>query len=329
MMDLGVRIAGTGSYLPERVVTNHDLAKVVDTSDEWITSRTGIRERRLAAPEQATSHLAAEAARRALAAAQLEPAEVQLIIVATISPDCPFPNTACFVQEQIGALQATCFGIEAACSGFTYLMEIGAALLRTGAYANALLIGAEKLSAILNWQDRTTCVLFGDGAGAVVLKPCPPEENSYIAASLGADGRYTGILGTPGGGSRMPFSQDVLDRHLCCLAMQGQEVFKLAVNNMAAAAREALEKAQVTVDAVRWLIPHQANTRIIASVAKKVGVPEERVYLNLDRVGNTSAASIPIALDELVRAGRVQRGDYLLFVAFGGGLTWGANLIRW
>ncbi len=328
-MDIGVKIAGTGSYLPERILTNFDLEKMVDTTDEWIRSRTGILERHVAAPEQATSDLGAEAALRALDAAGMSPADVQLIIVATITPDKIFPNTACFVQKRIGALRAVCFSIEAACSGFTYMMEIASSLLRTGAYQNALIIGAEKLSCMLNWTDRTTCVLFGDGAGAVVLKACQAEENSYIASTLGSDGRYTEILHTPAGGTRTPVTHENLDAHLNTLTMSGPEVFKLAVNKMGSAAKETLRKARIGVDQVRWLIPHQANTRIIGSIAKRVGIDDDHVYMNLDKYGNTSAASIPIALDELVRGGLVSHGDYLLFVAFGGGLTWGANLVRW
>lgn len=328
-MQIGVKIAGTGSYLPEKVLTNHDLEKMVETSDEWIRSRTGIRERRIAADDQPTSALGAAAARRALDSAGLAASDLDLIIVATITPDEIFPNTACFVQKEIGAVNATCFSVEAACSGFTYMMEIASALIRTGAHRNALIIGAEKLSSMVDWEDRTTCVLFGDGAGAAVLTAVEPAENAYICSTLGADGTYTDILHTPGGGSRLPFSAEVFEQKLHCLQMSGQEVFKLAVNNMANAARETLKKAAIRVDQVRWLIPHQANTRIINSVAKRLKVPLEKVFVNLEKYGNTSAASIPIALDELIRGGNVKEGDYLLFVAFGGGLTWGANLICW
>ncbi len=328
-MEYGVTVRGTGSYLPARVLTNHDLAAMVDTSDEWIRTRTGIAERHIAAADEPTSVLAANAARQALAMAGATAADLDLIIVATISPDRPFPNTACFVQKHLQAANATCFSLEAACSGFVYGLEVASALLRTGAFRLALVIGAEKLSSIVNWKDRTTCVLFGDGAGAAVLARCPPAENSLLCSTLGSDGNYTDILHVPGGGSQQPFSREVLERELHFLQMSGQEVFKLAVTAMTAAARQTLEKAGVSVDQVRWMVPHQANTRILTSVAKRLDLDEQRVYINLDRYGNTSAATIPIALDELVRGGKVQRGDYLLLVAFGGGLTWGANLLRW
>ncbi len=328
-MQSGVKIVGTGRYVPDRILTNHDLENMVDTSDEWIKTRTGICQRYIASDEQATSDLAAGAALKALEAADLQPDEVDLIIVATITPDKIFPNTACFVQAKIGASNATCFSVEAACSGFTYMMEIASSMIGSGLYKNALIIGAEKLSSMVNWNDRTTCVLFGDGAGAAVLKACPLEESCFIASTLGADGRHTEILHTPAGGSRIPVTEDVLKQNLNTLHMSGQEVFKLAVTRMGAAAVDTLEKAGVTVEKVRWLIPHQANTRIINSIGKRVGIDPDQVYINVDRYGNTSAASIPIALDELVRDGKVAKGDYLLFVAFGGGLTWGANLIRW
>ena len=329
MEEIGVRVVGTGSYLPERVLTNFDLEKMVDTTDEWIHTRTGIDERRLAAPDQPTSALAAAAASGALEAAGMTADEIDLLIVATITPDKQFPNTACFVQRELGASRAVCFSVEAACSGFVYIMEIAAAMIRSGPHRNALVIGAEKLSCIVNWEDRATCVLFGDGAGAAVLQACPPEDNAFVSSRLGSDGIYADILHVPGGGSQTPFSQEVLDGGLHYLEMSGQEVFKQAVTNMVAASREVLAAAGITIDKVRWLIPHQANTRIMGGVAKRLGIPEDRVVINLNRYGNTSAASIPIALDETVRAGLAAPGDYLLLVAFGGGLTWGASLIRW
>jgi 3-oxoacyl-[acyl-carrier-protein] synthase III len=325
----GVRLIGTGSYLPERILSNHELEAMVETSDEWIRSRTGIQERRIAADDESTSVLGAKAAERALEAAGLSAEELDVIIVATITPDRIFPNTACFVQKQLGATNATCFAVEAACSGFVYILDIGAALIRAGMARKVLLIGAEKLSSIVNWNDRSTCVLFGDGAGAAVLSACAPEDNHFISSKMGSDGNYTDILHIPGGGSQQPFDQNVLDNQLHYLAMSGQEVFKLAVNTMVSAAREALEHSPITIDDVRWLVPHQANTRIINSVAKRLGVPSERAYMNLHKYGNTSGATVPIALDELVRGGLVEEGDYLLLVAFGGGLTWGASLIQW
>jgi 3-oxoacyl-[acyl-carrier-protein] synthase-3 len=325
----GVAIAATGSYVPDRILTNQDLEKMVDTSDEWIRTRTGIRERHIAAADEPCSALAAEAARRALAAAGMEAADLDLVLVATFTGDCVFPNAACFVQERIGARQAACFSLEAACSGFIYGFEVAANLLRSGGYRTALLVGAEKITAFTDWADRNTCVLFGDGAGAVVLKRVPAKEDSLVASKLGADGRYTELLHIPAGGSALPVSAAALAARDVYIKMEGREVFKLAVNAMVSACEEVLQKASVPIEQVRWLVPHQANQRIISSVGKYLGMPEERVYVNVDRFGNTSAASIPLALDELVRGGQVQRGDYLLFTAFGGGLTWGALLVRW
>lgn len=326
---IGIRITGTGSYLPAKVLSNQDLEAMVDTSDEWIRTRTGIVERRIAADDEPTSALGAQACLKALEAAGARPEDVDLIIVATISPDKIFPNTACFIQKRIDAKNATCFSIEAACTGFVYIFTVGAALIQTGLYRNALLVGAEKLSSIINWKDRSTCVLFGDGAGAAFLQACDIKDNCHVYSKLGSDGTYSDILHVPGGGSCIPFSQNVLDQNLHYLTMSGQEVFKLAVTTMVSAANKTLEEGGISIDQIRWLIPHQANTRIIQAVAKRLGLSVNKAYINLDRYGNTSGATIPIALDELVRSGQVQRGDYLLFVAFGGGLTWGANLIRW
>ncbi len=326
----GIKITGTGRYLPEKVLSNLDMEAMVDTSDEWIRTRTGIEKRHIAADDEPTSALGAAAAIEALAAANMHAADIELIIVATISPDKIFPNTACFVQKRIDAVNAVCFSVEAACSGFVYIMAIGAAMIKSGLFKNALLIGAEKLSSIINWNDRSTCVLFGDGAGAVVIEEAAnDDENMHIYSKLGSDGNYSDILHVPGGGSCQPFSQTVLDEKLHFLAMSGHEVFKLAVNTMAAAAKETLEKSNISINDIRWLIPHQANTRIIAAIAKRLDIDEDKVYVNLANYGNTSGATVPIALDELVRAGLIKKGDYLLFVAFGGGLTWGANLIRW
>ncbi len=327
-----MKISGTGAYLPEKILSNVELEKMVDTSDEWIRSRTGIVERRIAADDEPTSALAAKAARRALEAAGISAAELDLIIVATITPDKPFPNTACFVQKRLEAWNAACFSLEAACSGFIYALAVAAALLGSGnpfPFRRALVIGAEKMSSVINWQDRNTCVLFGDGAGAVVIEACPAGETQYLGATLGSNGNHTDILHLPGGGSSLPLSQDVLDRNLHYLQMAGPEVFKLAVNSMVNAAIEVLTKTGVDVEQIRWLIPHQANTRIINSVTKRLGISEDRVYVNLDKTGNTSAATIPVALDEIVRGNLVQKGDYLLLVAFGGGLTWGGSLLRW
>lgn len=325
----GVTIKGTGSYLPERVMTNHELEALVETSDEWIRARTGIAERRIAADDEPTSVLAANAALAALEQANMQPADIGLIIVATLSPDTPFPNTACHVQRRIGADQSACFSLEAACSGFVYGFEMAAALIRSGAHRNVLLVGAEKMSSTLDWTDRTTCVLFGDGAGAVVLTAAEEDEDCFLASELGADGKHSALLHVPAGGSAMPVTPEVLEQRLHCLQMNGREIFKLAVNAMVGAAERTLAAAGLTADDVRWLVPHQANTRIICAVGKRLGIPEERVFMNLQNYGNTSAATIPICLDEIARAGQVASGDILLLVAFGGGLTWGAALLRW
>ena len=329
MNNFGIQIAGTGSYLPERVLSNRDLEDFLDTSDTWIQNRTGIRERHLAADDEPTSHLAAHAAVRALDMAGMHPSEVQLIIVATITPDRPFPNTACFVQKEIEAWNAACFSVEGACSGFVYALDIGAAMLRSSGVANALIIGAEKMSSLLDWQDRSTCVLFGDGAGAAVIKRCAPEQNCYLGATLGSNGRSADLLHVPAGGSELPITPEILQQRLQYLKMSGPEIFKQAVTSMVHAARTALDMTGLSADEIRWLIPHQANIRIIKNVTQRLGLAPEQVYVNVQRTGNSSAATIPLALDEVVRAGRVAPGDRILLVAFGGGLTWGASVLRW
>ncbi len=329
MSAYGVRIVSTGSYIPERVVTNLDLERMVDTSDEWIQTRTGIRERHVAAEGEATSDMAAAAGRTALERAGVAPEDLDLIIVATLSPDTFFPNTACYVQKKIGAGKCASFSIEAACCGFLYSLDVAANMLRSGGFRNALVIGAEKISMHVDWTDRTTCVLFGDGAGAVLLERVPADRNTFLASSLGADGNYTHLLQVPAGGSAMPITHEAIDQRSNTIKMAGRETFKLAVNAMAGAAEEAMRRAGVTIDEVRWLVPHQANRRIIAMVGQRLHIPEERVYMNLDRYGNTSAASIPIAFDEIVQGGLIAPGDTALFVAFGGGLTWAAAVVRW
>lgn len=325
----GVKIIGTGSYLPERIVTNHDLEGLVDTSDEWITSRTGIRARHIAADDQPTSALAENASRRALEMAGIDAEDLDLVVVATFTPDQPFPNTGCFLQARIGAVNAACFSLEAACSGFIYAMDVASSMIRAGRFKRALVVGAEKMSSMVDWKDRTTCVLFGDAAGAMVLEACPPEDDQLIASYIKSDGRHVNLLQTPGGGSAMPFSQNVLDDRLNFLKMEGQSIFKLAVTNMVKAGKTVLKDAGITIEQVRWLVPHQANKRIIDAIAKRLHVDEDHCYVNLDRTGNTSAATIPVAVDEIARNGDLDKGDYLLMVAFGGGLTWGASLVRW
>lgn len=324
-----VKIKGTGSYTPQKALTNNDLSKIVDTSDDWIFTRTGIRERRIAAENETSSSMGAEAGKRAVENAELDLQDIDVIVVGTMTPDMPFPSTACFVQEKMGIKNAVCFDVEAACSGFLYVMEIASGLLQTGRYRNALVIGAEKLSTILDWEDRTTCVLFGDGAGAAVLSLSDEGDKSgIIDFKLGADGSKTSMLHQPGGGSALPPSAASLNDRQHFLKMRGKEIFKQAVRVMGQAASEILEQNGVDSDQLACVIPHQANMRIIESLSSRLHIPIERFFLNLDKYGNTSAASVPIALDEAVRAGRIKSGDLILLVAFGAGLTWGSALIR-
>jgi 3-oxoacyl-[acyl-carrier-protein] synthase-3 len=324
-----VCVAGTGSYLPERILTNEELAKMVDTSDEWIVSRTGIRERRIAAADEFTSHLASNAARKALEQAGMTPLEIELIVVATITPDTPTPATACHVQHQLGASNAVAFDISAACSGFLYAMKICKRLISDGAFKNALIIGAEKLSTVTNWEDRSTCVLFGDGAGAAVLRRAQPGEGSIVATEMGTDGNLTHLLEIPGGGSACPITESNVNLHTHTLSMQGKEVFKIAVTRMKEAAEKVIERAGLRAEDIACVIPHQANLRIIDAIADRLAVPNERVFVNLDKYGNTSAAAVAIALDEANRTGVFKRGDHIVLVAFGAGLTWAAAAIRW
>ncbi len=324
-----VVISGVGSYAPPNILTNNDLSAMVETSDEWIRTRTGIRERRIAGPDESTSDMAAKAAAEALTNAKLTAADIDLIIVGTVTPDMPFPNTACFVQQKLGLGKVPAFDVEAACSGFIYTLEIARCLMLGNGYRNALVIGAEKLSSITNWQDRTTCVLFGDGAGAAVLSLVDQPEVGILHSLLGADGTETGILCVPGGGSASPSTVETIERSLHTIHMQGNQVFKIAVRVMCQSAIEILEKAGYTADDISLVIPHQANTRIIEALAQRLGVGMDKFKINLDRYGNTSAASIPIALDEAHRNGRIQSGDLILLVAFGGGLTWAATLLKW
>lgn len=321
-------ITGVGAYVPERILTNAELERMVDTTDEWITTRTGIKERRIAAPDEATSDLAAKAALKALEFANVGPEQVDLIIVATITPDMLFPSVACLVQQKIGARKAAAFDLEAACSGFIYALEVGQQFIMSHTYDTVLVIGAEKLSSIVDWTDRNTCVLFGDGAGAVVLQN-RPRSHGLLTACMGADGSKAQLLCMPGGGSRIPATQDSVASRLHYLRMDGRETFKNAVMAMGLAAQEVLARCDLTVDRIKCIIPHQANRRIIDAVAVRLGAPVERVYMNVDRFGNTSAASVAIALDEAVRGGRIERGDLLLLLVFGAGLTWGAAVIEW
>ncbi|MFL2451913.1 MAG: beta-ketoacyl-ACP synthase III [Verrucomicrobiales bacterium] len=330
-MSLSVKISGTGSYLPDKILSNEDLEKIVDTSDEWITTRTGIKERRIAADTQSTSDLATEAAVDAMADAKLTSDEIDLIIVATISPDAFFPSTACYVQKNIGAINALCFDVSAACSGFLYAMQIAENFISSGQRKNALIIGAEKLSSMVDWEDRNTCVLFGDGAGAAILTADKENEGSkkILASVLGSDGRQTDILHVPGGGSACPITPDNADQKLNAIRMQGREVYKYAVNAMRRAAEQVLEKSQMKVEDVDKLIPHQANLRIIEAITDRMGIPSDRTFVNLDKYGNTSAAAVAIALDEANKTQSIKKDDIVLLVAFGAGLTWASSLLKW
>ncbi|MBI3394142.1 MAG: ketoacyl-ACP synthase III [Nitrospirae bacterium] len=331
------RIIGTGSYVPARVLTNHDLEKLVDTTDAWITERTGIKERRIAGPDETTSELALRAARLALGAAHVKPREIDLVLVATATPDMFFPATACLVQDRLGARTGPAFDISAACSGFIYGLSVADQYIKTGAARTVLLIGAELFSRIVDWTDRSTCVLFGDGAGAVVLR-ADSAKHGLLSVHLHADGSQWELLNVPSVGSIVgggpPTALDQVRSAKTAprpqtIRMKGNETFRVAVRTLEQAAREALEANQLDASDIALLIPHQANMRIIQATAKRLGLPMSRVFVNLDRYGNTSAASIPIALDEAVREHRLSEGEIVLFEAFGGGLTWGSAVVRW
>jgi len=318
------RILGTGSYLPARVLTNAELERMVETTDQWIVERTGIRERHLAADDETASTMGLEAARRALSAAGVDPQQIDLIIVATTTPDLVFPATACLIQERLGIRECPAFDVQAVCTGFVYALAIAEKFIRTGSARCALVIGSETLSRIIDWKDRSTCVLFGDGAGAVVLGRS--EEPGIISTHLHADGQYKDLLCVPTGiGTN--HRQDAALRPY--VRMEGSEVFKVAVTTLGRIVDETLAANRMQQSDITWLVPHQANIRIIAATAKKLGLPMERVVLTVDRHGNTSAASIPLAFDEAARDGRIRRGDTVLMEAFGGGFTWGSVLLRY
>jgi len=320
-------IIGLGMYLPEKVLTNKDLEKMVDTTDEWIVTRTGIKERRIAREDEATSDMATEAAKRALADAKLKPEDIDLIIVATITPDMFFPATACLVQEKIGARTVPAFDISVACSGFIYGLAIANQFIGSGTYKHALVIAAEKLSAITDWSDRSTCVLFGDGAGAAVLGPV--DRGGILSVYLGANGKQGDLIKLPAGGSRIPATKKSIDDKLHFIKMNGAELFKHAVKVMAEAALEATRPLGLKAEDISLVIPHQANIRILNAVAKRMGLTEDKIYLNIERYGNMSAASSAVALAEAVKNGRIKRGDKVLLDAFGGGLTWGGIVLEW
>jgi 3-oxoacyl-[acyl-carrier-protein] synthase III len=324
-----VAIVGTGKYLPEKVLSNAELQLMVETSDDWITERTGIKNRRIAAEHEATSDLAIAAGRDALENAGVAAADLDLIIVATVTPDMAFPATACFVQKALGAPKATCFDVSAACSGFLYGMELARQFIASGSARTALVIGADKLSGIIDWTDRNTCVLFGDGAGAAVLRPAGEGGGEILSAYSGSNGTLDEILNVPGGGSRQPLNAENVGSKINTMKMAGREVYRHAVQTMMAAANEAIARAGLTPSDIEVFIPHQANLRIIETIAQKLHVPMDRFFVNLTDYGNTSAAAVAIALDEAQRSGRVKRGDHILMVVFGGGLTWASSVVRW
>jgi 3-oxoacyl-[acyl-carrier-protein] synthase-3 len=321
-----IEILATGSFAPSRVVTNEDISRIVDTSDEWIVTRSGIHERRLATETENCSDMAAAAGKQAMDRAGLKPEDIDLLIIGTLTPDMMFPSTACIVQSKLGLRAIPCMDIDAACSGFIYTLEVARAMMLAGSYRHALVIGAEKLSSIINWEDRTTCVLFGDAAGAAVLGK--RETEGLLSAILGADGSNSNLIHMPAGGSSLPASEKTLKERQHFLKMNGKEVFKVAVRVMENACRKILEAHGYTAADLKCVVPHQANIRIIESLSQRLEIPMDRFFINLDRYGNTSAASIPLALDEAVQAGRIQRGDLVLFVAFGAGLTFGSSLLR-
>lgn len=320
------KITGTGSAVPDAVLSNSDLEKMVETSDEWITTRTGIRERRIADDGTASSDIAHEAAQKALEAADVGPGELDAVVVGTVTPDFLFPSTACVVQSLLGAKNACAFDLMAGCAGFLYTLHIAQGMIKSGGAQKILVIGAETLSKIVDFKDRSTCILFGDGAGAVVLEGS--DEPGILSSLVSSDGDCWDLLYVPAGGSRRPVDRDVLETGDQYIKMKGNDVFRVAVKSMESATVDAVEKAGLRPDDIDLFVPHQANHRIVEAVRKRLDFPEEKVFLNLDRYGNTSAASVPLALDEAVRSGRVSRGDTVLFAAFGAGFAWGASVVR-
>jgi 3-oxoacyl-[acyl-carrier-protein] synthase-3 len=323
------QIIGTGSYAPAQVITNQDLEKIVDTSDAWIVERTGIRERRKAAPGEATSDMAVAAARQALAMAGVRPDELDLIVVGTITPDMPMPSCAVFVQAKLGATRAFAFDVAAACAGGVYALSVADQFIRTGQAKRALVIGADLFTGLLNWKDRNTCVLFGDGAGAMVLAPAQQEGQGILSTHLRTDGSLAEILTIPAGGSREPQTEENMSAQRHKVTMNGREVFKCAVRELTSITHEALKVHGLTAPQVDHVIAHQANLRILEAVMQRIEIPLEKCWINLDKYGNTSAASVPISLDEANRAGKLKRGDVVVLVAVGSGMAWGSAVVRW
>jgi 3-oxoacyl-[acyl-carrier-protein] synthase-3 len=324
-----VGVAGTGSYVPAHILSNFDLEEMVDTSDEWITTRTGIRERRIAREDEACSDLALEAVRRALDDAKTSPEELDLLIVATITADKLLPSAACYLQEKIGAKNAACFDLVAACSGFIYGMASGWQFVGSGMMDKVAVVGSEVLSRITDYEDRKSCILFGDGAGAAILAPAREGYGEILYSHLAADGSGAELMQTPAGGSLKPASHETVEGREHFMRIQGKEVFKFAVETMRRLVADAMEQCNLKTEDVKLVVPHQVNSRIIESAVKKLDIPLERVYMNIDRYGNTSAASVPIALDEARKEGLVGSGDHVILVSFGGGLTWASMVMRW
>jgi 3-oxoacyl-[acyl-carrier-protein] synthase III len=322
-------IAGTGSYTPDKVLTNSDLEKMVQTSDDWIVERTGIRERHIAAPEEATSDLAVKASIRALEAAALDPKDVELIVVGTVTPDYPFPSTAAVLQGRLGNKKGFAFDLSAACAGSLYALSVADRFVASGAVSNALVVGADTLTRITDWTDRNTCILFGDGAGAMVLKPSADPKRGILTTRLHTDGSLVPILLQPGGGSREPISEKLIREKSHFVKMNGREVFKIAVRALEDSCREVLAAEQLTTDDVTWVIAHQANKRILDNTLSRLEIPASKCWMNLEKYGNTSAASVPMTLDEANRAGWFKSGDVILMMAIGGGMAWGASVVRW
>jgi 3-oxoacyl-[acyl-carrier-protein] synthase-3 len=322
-------IAGTGSYAPDKILTNADLERMVETSDQWIVERTGIRERHVAAPEQASSDLALIASQRALESAELTAAEVDMIVVGTITADYPWPSCATVLQAKLGARKAFAFDVSAACAGSLYAMSIADRYVSSGAVRNALVIGVETITKITDWTDRNTCILFGDGAGAMILKPTDDPRRGLLTTRLHADGNHVPILYQPGGGSRDPISEKVVRERSHYVKMNGREVFKVAVRSLEEVCCEVLAAEKLTTGDVSYVIAHQANKRILDATLTRLGIPSERCWMNLERYGNTSSASVPMTLDEANRAGKLRSGDIVLMMAIGGGMAWGASVVRW
>jgi 3-oxoacyl-[acyl-carrier-protein] synthase III len=322
-------VVGTGSYAPNKVVTNADLEKVVETSDQWIVERTGIRERRLAAPEQASSDLAVEAAKRALDMAGLAAADVEAIVVGTITPDYPFPSAAAVIQGKLGNKKAFAFDVSAACAGSLYALSVGDRFVSSGSVKNALVIGVDTLSRITNWKDRNTCILFGDGAGAMVLRPAEDPKRGLACIRLHTDGSLVPILFQPGGGSKDPVSVEMVEAGRQYIFMNGREVYKVAVRSLVDACQEVLSAEGLTPKDVTWVIAHQANKRILDATLERLEIPASKCWMNLEKYGNTSAASVPMTLDEANRAGWFKPNDVILMMAIGGGMAWGASILRW